>query len=91
MTHKIQELSEAVLMKKLIRLKTLTSIHVFALGLYWLSSLALGMIVEHMFLWLFSIISFPILILNIKSMNEIKEELENRKNIINNPSTEAFG
>ncbi len=79
MTHKIQELSEAELLS---RLKTLTSIHVIALGLYWVSSLALGIVVEHMYVWLFSIISFPILILNVKAINEIKEEFEIRKTMV---------
>jgi len=82
MTNKIQELSEADLIKKLSRLKTLTLIHVTALGLYWVSSIAMGIIVDHMYVWLFSIISFPILILNIKTMNEIKEEFEIRKNMV---------
>lgn len=82
MTTKFQELSEAVLVKKLSRLKTIILIHVIALSLYWVTSISLGMITDHMFLWLCSIISFPILILNIKSMNEIKEEFELRKNII---------
>lgn len=82
MTHKIQELSEAELLRRLSRLKTLTSIHVIALGLYWVSSLALGIVVEHMYVWLFSIISFPILILNVKTINEIKEEFEIRKTMV---------
>ncbi len=82
MTTKFQELSEAVLVKKLSRLKTIILIHIIALSLYWITSISLGMIADHMFLWLCSIISFPILILNIKSMNEIKEEFELRKNII---------
>ncbi|WP_099371007.1 hypothetical protein [Sphingobacterium sp. 1.A.5] len=82
MTNKIQELSEAELLKKLSRLRTLTVIHVFALGLYWVSSIAMGIVVDHMYVWLFTIISFPILILNFKTMNEIKEEFEIRKNVI---------
>ena len=82
MTNKIQKLSEAELVKKLSKLRTLTIIHVFVLGLYWLSTIALGIVVDHMYVWLFTIISFPILILNSKTMNEIKEEFEIRKNII---------
>lgn len=82
MTHKIQELSEAELLRRLSRLKTLTSIHVIVLGLYWVSSLALGIVVEHMYVWLFSIISFPILILNVKAINEIKEEFQIRKTMV---------
>ena len=82
MTNKIQKLSEAELVKKLSKLRTLTIIHVFVLGLYWLSTIAMGIVVDHMYVWLFTIISFPILILNSKTMNEIKEEFEIRKNII---------
>lgn len=82
MSTKIQELSEAILVKKLSRVKTFILIHVVALSLYWLTSIAMGMIAEHMFLWLITIISFPILILNIKTVNEIKEEFEMRKNMI---------
>ena len=82
MTNKIHELSEAILVKKLSRLRTLTVIHVIALGLYWASTIAMGIVVDHMYIWLFTIISFPILILNFKAMNEIKEEFEIRKTMI---------